>query len=501
MNVESAGPGTVDFVTNNQPFTLFTSNLTLFAAQALTNSAAALIAIYPNLQIISSSNYFTLVTNVTVTAFFTNSPWAPVGSPPLIGFFTNTTITPMTNFVHTFGNVFTVGSRSNALASVPLATIPPPNGTLVAVSQNVSVTNVASPYLPVGTFASVIVVSPPRIFATNAVVGDFFILPGTNCGVAIQSQLQATLALSTNFTITTTNLAPTNGVPGGTNAPESFTQTVVTIVTNRVFIALAINCPADVPALREGVEKITFIRRDFDSLLGQFFDPITNQYYLNQISNNMVTGQRIQRIVTAPDFLISADNLPPEGDTTGGLTKNAYGRNTTFTPDPGYAAGAAGPGTIGNASFTLNRNTPIFINTGLTSTNNFLLQGSQLPFVVWGSFDGTTNPPFIYPTDLSLSVLEAQVLVQFTPFYLPTGFVGNNFSAQMNTQNSGTYWIGPFTWSLAPNTPGLPPGLTIDPTGVISGIPTQAAVYDIVIRATDSQGHSVDRAFTLDISQ
>jgi hypothetical protein len=71
----------------------------------------------------------------------------------------------------------------------------------------------------------------------------------------------------------------------------------------------------------------------------------------------------------------------------------------------------------------------------------------------------------------------------------------------MGTQNSGTYWIGPFTWSLSPNSPGLPAGLTVDQTGLISGIPMQAAVYDIVIRATDSQGHSVDRAFTLNIAQ
>src|SRR5262249_5163890 len=119
----------------------------------------------------------------------------------------------------------------------------------------------------------------------------------------------------------------------------------------------------------------------------------------------------------------------------------------------------------------------------------------------WGSFDGTTNPPFIYPTDLSLTTLEAQVLVQFTPFYLPAGFVGNDYSAQMNTQKSGTFLVGSFNWSLSTNSPAPPPGLTIDDTGLISGIPTQAAVYDIVIRATDSQGHSVDRAFTLNISQ
>jgi hypothetical protein len=507
MNVESAGPGTTIFSTNNQPFPLFTSNLTLFAAQALTNSAAALVAIYPGLQINSTSNFFTLVTNVTVTAFFTNSPYAPFPPTlPQIGFFTNVTITLATNFVHTFGNVFVVTNSSHGLTTVPLSMIPPPNGTLVAIQQSVAVTNVGSPYAPFGSFVTVTNTSPRRIFATNAVVGDFFILPpGTNCGVAIQSQLLATLAFSTNFVITTTNLAPTNAVPGATNGPESFTQTVVTVVTNRVFLALPIVCPADAPTLREGIEKITFIRRDFDSLLSRVYLPITNEYYLNAVTNNAVLGQRIQRAVIAPDILITAQDLSPGPDAL--PVVNAYARTIPNYNAANAYPGLSGPGTIDPPStFTFNKAAPVFINFGLVNTNAFLTSDTQSPWVIWGSFDGTTNPVVIYPSGLSIDNLNNQVLLQITPPALPLGVLGSPYSAQLQTTAVGSNWVAPFTWTLASGSPGLPPGLSLTTdintnSGVISGTPTAGGTFDFVIRVRDVQGHTVDRSFSINVIQ
>jgi hypothetical protein len=505
MNVESAGPGTTIFSTNNQPFTLFTSNLTLFAAQATTNNAAALTAIYPGLIITSTSNYFVLVTNVVTTAFFTNSPYAPVGSPPQIAFFTNVTIGLTTNFVHTFGNVFTVSNSSHGLTTVPLSMIPPPNGTLVAIRQNVAVTNVSSPYAPVGTSVTVTNISNPRIFATNAVVGDFFILPGgTNCGVAIQSQLLATLAFSTNFVITTTNLAPTNTVPGATNGPESFTQTVVTVVTNRVFLALPIICPPDAPTLREGIEKITFIRRDFDSLLSRVYLPITNEYYLNAVTNNAVLGQRIQRAVIAPDILITAQDLSPGPDAL--PVVNAYTRTIPNYNAANAYPGLSGPGTIDPpATFTFNKAAPIFENQGLINTNAFLTSETQTPWVIWGSFDGTTNPVVIYPVGLSIDNLNNQVLLQITPAYLPLGVLDSPYSAQLQT-TALSNWVAPFTWTLSPGSPGLPPGLSLTTNihtnnGEISGMPTEGGSFDFSIRVTDGQGRTVDRSFSINVIQ
>jgi hypothetical protein len=507
MNVESAGPGTTIFSTNNQPFTLFTSNLTLFAAQALTNNAAALVAIYPGLTITSTSNFFTLVTNVTVTAFFTNSPYAPFPPTPQIGFFTNVTISIATNFVHTFGNVFTVSNSSHGLTTVPLSMIPPPNGTLIAIRQNVAVTNVGSlsPSAPFESFVTVTNISPPRIFATNAVVGDFFILPpGTNCGVAIQSQLLATLAFSTNFVITTTNLAPTNAVPGATNGPESFTQTVVTVVTNRVFLALPIVCPPDAPTLREGIERITFIRRDFDSLLSRVYLAITNEYYLNAVTNNSVLGQRIQRAVIAPDFLITAQDLSPGPDAL--PVRNAYARNIPNYNAANAYPGLSGPGTIDPPStFTFNKAAPVFINFGLVNTNAFLTSDTQSPWVIWGSFDGTTNPVVIYPSGLSIDNLNNQVLLQITPPALPLGVLGSPYSVQLQT-TALSNWVAPFTWTLSPGAPGLPPGLslTTDITtsnGVISGTPTENGTFDFSIRVTDGQGRTVDRSYSIMVIQ
>jgi hypothetical protein len=502
MNVENAGPGTTVFLTNTQPVTLFTSNLTLFAAQALTNPPAALQALYPNLIITSTSNYFTLVTNITTTAFFTNSPYAPVGTPPQIGFFSTTNVTIGSNFVYSFGNVFTVSNSSHGLTAVPLLTIPPPNGTLVAFSQTIAITNAGgSPYAPFGTAVPVLKISSPRVFATNAVVGDFFILPPTDCGEAILSQFAEQLAFSTNVVFSATNFTGTNSVTT-TNVPESVTQTIVTVTTNRVFLALPITCPPDVPTLREGIEKMSFVRRDFDSLLGRIYNPITNEYYLNAITNNTVLGQRVQRVVTQPDFLITAQDLA-EGPNGPNGTDFIFARNVNFDTTA-RNAGLAGPGTITTpTTFIFNKVGPVFQNEALVDTNAFLTEILQSAAFTWGSFDGTTNQLVLYPNDVSIDNLANEVLVHISPTYLPSGIVGSGYSAELQSTPTDT-WVAPFTWALAPNSPGLPPGLSFstDPTqpGLITGTPTEAGAFDFVIRVTDSQGRTIDRSFSITIT-
>ena len=69
-----------DAIVTNDPSVLVTSNLTLLAAQSLTNSDAALEALYPGLFIVPNSTVSWLTNVVTphFSIYFTNYPWRSV---------------------------------------------------------------------------------------------------------------------------------------------------------------------------------------------------------------------------------------------------------------------------------------------------------------------------------------------------------------------------------------------------------------------------------------
>jgi len=79
------------FFTNNSPSALTllsTSNLTLFAAQSLTNDDAGLTAIYPGLAIVpgSTTTSFSNVVTANPVGYYANNPFDPVGTPPHLVF-------------------------------------------------------------------------------------------------------------------------------------------------------------------------------------------------------------------------------------------------------------------------------------------------------------------------------------------------------------------------------------------------------------------------------
>jgi len=78
---------------------------------------------------------------------------------------------------------------------------------------------------------------------------------------------------------------------------------------------------------------------------------------------------------------------------------------------------------------------------------------------------------------------------------LPDGVTGTAYSAPLTVQN-GT---APYVWTL--NSGILPPGLTILPTGILSGTPTKAGTYLFGAQATDARGAPAVGAMTLTITQ
>lgn len=509
VNLESSGPDSFAHLTNTTPTLLVSSNLALLASQALTNDAPTLQTLYPNLTIIASSNYFSNVYITNFSAYFTNYPWDPVGTPAHIAYVTNVTPTVVTIYQHTFGNVLRLLPNSHGgWSAVPLTRTPAPNSRIFETLITTTVGTTNQPWLPVGTNA-IVTNTLVQTFLTNGVTGDYVILDTNTCEVSILASQLTNVIPTTNIILTATNLVANTNVA---NTLLGLTQSVVTYFTNHAFVVFPINCVASNTALYGGIEHIQFIRRDYDSIFGRFWAPITNEYVLNTVTNNILYPQRVTRILTRPDFLISAADLVSGPDAV--PTAVAVTRSISFnTNTENYQL--AGPGTIESFSgpneagpypttqFTFNNSGPVFFNAGLVDTNAFLDELSQTEIYVWGSFDGSTNEPTVYPNDISILNLENQMLIQVTPPYLPDGTAGITYAATLHTAASTDNWTGPFSWSLAPGSPALPPGLGIitsgGSTGQISGTPIQAGYFDFVIRVTDSQGRTVDRSYSIRI--
>jgi hypothetical protein len=516
---ESAGVGTTTFITNNFSQLLATTNFSLFAEQALTNDAPTLLALYPNLVIISSSNFFARVTNVVITPRLINSPYAPFGTPPQIGFTSNSVVSVQTFFHHTFANLFTVRPVNGSWVTVPITDVFVTNA-VVVTAQNVLVSPFAAPFSPLGSFLLHTNISS-RNFVTNTFSGEYFILPTNACDLQILSPPILTYTNSyTNLLGSATNILTvgggTNVTTTGTNIVESFTQNLITYSTNHIFVVYPIACQPTNVVLRQGMDGIKFVRRDFDSLLGRFWSPITNTYSVRAMTNNVFFSQTIQRVITAPDFIFSAGDLV-SGPTAAPLIIPTVARpvpvfgTNGFTPLVGGVL--FGPGTfepVQGQTFIFSKIGPLYANFG-----PFFIDETTADLdYVWASYDGSTNAPIIYPNSLSLSSIENQLMIQIFPKSLPDGAAGVPYSFTYTNTASGVVYLNafsgaggqpPYSFSLAPGSAGLPPGfnaLQTDGTflGGSPGTPTAGGRYDFTLRLTDAGGRFVDRPFTIFIS-
>ncbi len=189
------------------------------------------------------------------------------------------------------------------------------------------------------------------------------------------------------------------GAGGGGGSPFA------PVVTNAAGVV------GDTTALRTGLDKLRFERRNFDSLLGTFFVGFTNNFTVQIVTNGTVFAEGFSRAVLQPDLIFSAGNLAV--DVTAGFT-------VILTTEPAFASvNTTDPSLNGPGSLIIgNSRTPIDLRyqkigpTFLASTPNFLSESGLTPAWRWGSFDGTTNAPVLYPSGTSIRDMERQVLGQ-----------------------------------------------------------------------------------------
>ena len=181
----------------------------------------------------------------------------------------------------------------------------------------------------------------------------------------------------------------------------------ITVTNNAATNATGTNLSTFVnAALRVGVEKVSFQRVNFDMLLGQFIgssNAFIDTFYLNGSAQQ----QSLIRVITTPDILFTA------GDN--GFVNDApvyvwYSGSTTFTNNAslnGYTSTASvrdGPGTITPPLYVS------FTKVGRFFRNvNPTTEAGSNPLFFWGSFDGSTNEPIVYPNGTSLRSVERQV--------------------------------------------------------------------------------------------
>jgi hypothetical protein len=216
---------------------------------------------------------------------------------------------------------------------------------------------------------------PANLNVENAPTNATVALPGTSEGILGTSPSNPWLPP-----------AGTTNQVGGTN---------VAITTNIVGTAL-----------RVGVDKLNFLRVDFDSATGLWV-PMTNVWNDTYITNGVSGTQTLQRALPRPDVLFSAADLgiaagaPAVYPITMTLSGTSYQNNDGLN---GLTA-LDGPGVIAPPiDFSFSKLGRPYINFSPDLGEDLAVLS-----LWWGSFDGTTNLPVVYPSGTSIQDLEGEV--------------------------------------------------------------------------------------------
>ncbi len=415
----------------------------------------------------------------TTISYYTNYTLSmrPGFCEPALVMGTNYSTNQVTTYSYVFGSIITNRYNPNTLARV------------------VTTNYMLIPFGLVGAITNLVTTN----FVNIGPSGDFFIVPPNFCALTIISTLANTVTITTNQFAATIAVGPDLG--------ERYTQTTTFSSTNSTFVVQPYVCNTAPPAptLRRGIEHVQFMRVNYDSLIGQFFQPFTNYYTMTVITNSQQITENYQRVITQPDIRLSAqdlattpaDNIIGNGTAARGI---AYDSSQVLQ-------GLRGPGTIrGFTTFTYNKVGPIFLNGPFASTNSFVYEfnqnqqlGLSLPYwaslLQWASFDTSTNPPILYPNGTSLANLANSIYIQMLPATLADGTVGAFYSQAFSAAGGQP----PYTWS-APNFSGLVPGMSFNPAAqTISGVPSVAGTFNFIIRLTDSVNRIVDYNYTITI--
>jgi hypothetical protein len=159
---------------------------------------------------------------------------------------------------------------------------------------------------------------------------------------------------------------------------------------------------------RAGVDRILFVRVDTDPVLQTSPRPVVVSYPEVVVSNGVPVRQTVSRTISVPDLIFGARDinvLTQRGPPAGVFIPPTYSNNGN-SGAAGNIGGfdAEGPGNIQpGGGYVFNKVGPYLVNARETD------ESSGFTGFVYGSFDGTTNSPVVFPVGARLSDLEAAV--------------------------------------------------------------------------------------------
>jgi hypothetical protein len=172
---------------------------------------------------------------------------------------------------------------------------------------------------------------------------------------------------------------------------------------------------------RAGVDKITFIQGPIDSITGSFLSPITAQYIDTYQSGGVIMHQQLQRVITKPDILFTADDTATEFAPAVQCTSTTNWLVTTSFPEV-------------TSQGIIRPQITIAFRKSTSTANAITSDSGGAPYVCterWASYDSSTNVPIIYPLG-------------------PAAASTNSWSFQFSLipGNNQSLTAGQFTWQL-----------------------------------------------------
>lgn len=412
----------------------------LIDVEMTTNTQAEVEALYPGLNI-TGRTWTNVLVNRT-NYIYTNSPWMPAGTPPMLTPVVTKNIQML--YSYTYDNVYT-----NYGGTVTEDMI-----RLITVSSGPQTGN---PWMPAGMTG---VVTNTVEIRTNRVTGGIMIMAGASTGgeggtnqteIDIEGELAGYKFIYTNpypLRVAVTNLiASTGGTPtGDTNATEipgdiidpgeddgtgtnivtSFTQYMASSHDVYEYLAYPITWSSTagegdtntgIVLYRPGLgSNFRFQRVNFDGLVGNTYTPtnmvFSNIFYMDMSSTTNPYAQLdstiIRRELTWPDILFSAADLGAGTDMM--LAYNEW-LNHSEDNRAGTSGELTGPGVIlpGGQEYAYNTMIDYWVN--IYGGPAALFEQEDGRYNLWASFNGTTNEPIIYPVgaNRTLKWLEEQL--------------------------------------------------------------------------------------------
>ncbi|HAB17437.1 MAG TPA: hypothetical protein PLX89_10720 [Verrucomicrobiota bacterium] len=157
---------------------------------------------------------------------------------------------------------------------------------------------------------------------------------------------------------------------------------------------------------RGGPQKVNFVRVDTDPLLGLYLSPVVIRYGETVIDQfGQALRQIVERPITQPDILFTAADVgvdPGVGQSYVYGILNTQATYVSSVPPSFVGVLPPGPGIVEpGIQVIFNKVGPWIFN--ITETTEELgVRG-----FVWGSYDGTTNAPVVYPVGSTLQEIES----------------------------------------------------------------------------------------------